>query len=68
MKCKKEFGKRLCHQKRLEENKTQFLQTLEDLKLLAQNDTQIETKDILSLIQNFSKKHTTTREKVIFTL
>jgi death-on-curing family protein len=42
------------NQKRLEENKTQFLQTLEDLKLLAQNNTQIETKDILSLIQNFS--------------
>jgi len=30
------------------------LQTLENLKLLAQNNTQIETKDILSLIQNFS--------------
>ncbi len=42
------------NQKRLEENKTHFLQTLEDLKRLAQNNTQIETKDILSLIQSFS--------------
>ena len=42
------------NQKRLEENKTHFLQTLEDLKLLAQNNTQIENKDILSLIQSFS--------------
>jgi death-on-curing family protein len=42
------------NQKRIEENKTQFLQTLEDLKLLAQNNTQIETKDILTLIQSFS--------------
>lgn len=38
----------------LQKNKSQFLQTLEDLKLLAQNNTQIEAKDILSLIQNFS--------------
>ena len=42
------------NEKVLEKNKTQFLQTLENLKLLAQNNTQIETKDILSLIQNFS--------------
>lgn len=42
------------NEKVLEKNKTQFLQTLEDLKLLAQNNTQIETKDILSLIQSFS--------------
>lgn len=40
--------------KTIEENKTHFLQTLEDLKLLAQNNTQIENKDILSLIQSFS--------------
>jgi death-on-curing family protein len=42
------------NQKRLEENKAQFLQTLEDLKQLAQNNTQVETKEILTLIQNFS--------------
>jgi hypothetical protein len=42
------------NQKRLIENKAQFLQTLEDLKLLAQNNEQIEAKDIISLIQNFS--------------
>jgi death-on-curing family protein len=40
--------------KALEKNKTQFLQTLEDLKVLAQNNTQIETPAILSLIQSFS--------------
>ncbi len=42
------------NQKRLEENKAQFLQTLEDLKFLAQNNTQIEAKEIILLIQNFS--------------
>jgi death-on-curing family protein len=42
------------NQKRLEENKSQFLQTLEDLKQLTQNNTQVETKEILTLIQNFS--------------
>ena len=42
------------NQKRLEENKTQFLKTLEDLKILTQSNQQIETKDILTLIQNFS--------------
>lgn len=42
------------NQRRLEINKTQFLKTLEDLKLLTQNNQQLETKEILSLIQNFS--------------
>ena len=42
------------NQKRLEENKAQFLQTLEDLKILASNNTQLETTAILNLIQNFS--------------
>lgn len=42
------------NQKRLEENKTQFLKTLEDLKILTENNNLIEAKDILSLIQNFS--------------
>ncbi|MEZ4986512.1 MAG: RhuM family protein [Saprospiraceae bacterium] len=42
------------NQKRLEENKTQFLQTLEDLKLLAHNNPSVEIKDILTLIQNFA--------------
>lgn len=42
------------NEKRLEENKTHFLQTLEDLKLIVHGNTQIETKDVLSLIQSFS--------------
>ena len=42
------------NQKRLEENKTQFLKTLEDLKIITENNNFIEAKDILSLIQNFS--------------
>ena len=42
------------NQKRIEENKAQFLRTLEDLKILTENNAQIETKDILSLIQLFS--------------
>ncbi|MBI2257568.1 MAG: virulence protein RhuM/Fic/DOC family protein [Flavobacteriia bacterium] len=42
------------NQKRIEENKFKFLQTLEELKLLAQNNTQLEAKDIILLIQNFS--------------
>ncbi len=41
--------------KRLEENKTQFLQTLEDLKLFSIHNNSIEAKDILSLIQSFSE-------------
>jgi len=40
--------------KMIEQNKQLFLQTLNDLKLLTQNSTKIEIKDILSLIQNFS--------------
>jgi death-on-curing family protein len=42
------------NQKRLEENKVQFLQTLEDLKSLTENNQLVEAKDILSLIQSFS--------------
>lgn len=38
----------------LEQNKIHFLQTLEDLKLLTQNNAQIEAKDVIALIQNFS--------------
>ena len=41
------------NKKRIEENKTQFLQTLEDLKLLSSHTT-LEAKDVLSLIQSFS--------------
>jgi death-on-curing family protein len=44
----------LINYKQIEKNKAQFLETLEDLKLLAQNNEQIEAKDIISLIQNFS--------------
>ena len=40
--------------KRLEETKAQFIQTLEDLKLLTADNYQLETKEILTLIQNFS--------------
>ncbi|MDI9312458.1 MAG: virulence protein RhuM/Fic/DOC family protein [Limnohabitans sp.] len=43
------------NQKRLEENKTQFLQTLEDLKILTANNQHLETKEVLSLIQSFSE-------------
>lgn len=38
----------------LEKNKKQFLQTLNDLKILSQNNQIVETKDILTLIQSFS--------------
>lgn len=41
------------NKKRIEENKAQFLETLEDLKLLSSHTT-IEAKDVLSLIQSFS--------------
>lgn len=37
----------------LEQNKQQFLQTLDDLKILTQNNRLIESKDILSLIRYF---------------
>lgn len=42
------------NQKVLEKNKQQFLQTLDDLKILTQNNRLIESKDVLSLIQSFS--------------
>ncbi len=42
------------NQKRLEENKTLFLQTLNDLKILSHQNNQLEIKDILSLIAGFS--------------
>ena len=38
----------------LEKNKQQFLQTLEDLKLLTKNSDAIDSKEILSLITSFS--------------
>lgn len=38
----------------LQKNKAQFLQNLEDLKILVANNTQLETKAIFNLIQNFS--------------
>jgi death-on-curing family protein len=41
--------------KQLLQNKSQFLQTLEDLKILTTDRPQIEVKDVLSLIQNFSE-------------
>src|SRR5690554_2454460 len=41
------------NQKRIEQNKSEFLKTIEDLKLLSSH-TILDTKDILSLIQTFS--------------
>ncbi|OQY74599.1 MAG: death-on-curing protein [Ignavibacteriales bacterium UTCHB2] len=46
-------GYAINHQQ-LEKNKAQFLQTLADLKILTEGNSQIEAKDILTLIQNFS--------------
>ncbi len=42
------------NQQRLAENKQQFLQTLDDLKILTQGNDNIAAKDMLSLIQTFS--------------
>ena len=42
------------NQKRIEENKQLFLQTLENLKLLAQNNENLDNTELLSLIQSFS--------------
>ncbi len=42
------------NQQRLVENQQQFLQTLEDLKALTHDSPNIETTEILSLIQSFS--------------
>lgn len=42
------------NQKQLELNKTQFLNTLENLKILSKNNIEVEAKDVLSLIQTFS--------------
>ena len=42
------------NQKVVEKNKQQFLQTLENLKILSQNNKLFEVKDVLSLIQSFS--------------
>ncbi|MBZ9786905.1 type II toxin-antitoxin system death-on-curing family toxin [Psychroflexus sp. CAK57W] len=42
------------NQKQLELNKTQFLNTLENLKILSKNSIEVEAKDVLSLIQTFS--------------
>lgn len=41
------------NQRRIEQNKIEFLKTIEDLKLLSSYTT-LEAKDILSLIQSFS--------------
>jgi death-on-curing family protein len=42
------------NQQRIEQNKTQFLKTLDDLKILSENNSRMEVKDILSLIKSFS--------------
>jgi death-on-curing family protein len=43
------------NQNQILKHKTQFLQTLEDLKILTTDRPQIEVKDVLSLIQTFSE-------------
>ncbi|MCF6279397.1 MAG: virulence RhuM family protein [Flavobacteriaceae bacterium] len=42
------------NQKILEKNKDLFLKTLNDLKILTQNNTNIDTKNVLTLVQSFS--------------
>ena len=42
------------NESQLEQNKQQFLQTIEDLKVLAQDNSALETEGVLSLIQSFS--------------
>ena len=42
------------NQKRLEKNKAQFLKTLEDLKILTENNHQLKATDVLMLIESFS--------------
>lgn len=42
------------NQKQLEKNKLQFIQALEDLKILTRNNHQLKTSDVLTLIQSFS--------------
>lgn len=42
------------NQKVLKNNKQEFLKVLESLKILTENNKQIDTKDVLSLIQSFS--------------
>ena len=42
------------NESRIQENKDLFLKTIEDLKLLTENVSQIESKDLLSLIESFS--------------
>jgi death-on-curing family protein len=42
------------NESRIQQNKSLFLKTIEDLKLLTENVTQIESKDLLSLIESFS--------------
>ena len=39
---------------RIQQNKALFLQTIEDLKILTQNISVVESKDLLSLIESFS--------------
>ena len=42
------------NESRIQQNKDLFLKTIEDLKLLTENVSQIDTKDLLSLIESFS--------------
>lgn len=39
----------------LKRNKAQFIKTLEDLKILTKENSQLKAKDVLTLIQSFSK-------------
>src|SRR5699024_4627751 len=42
------------NRERIQKNKSQFINTLEDLKILSKDNLNLETEDVLSLIQNFS--------------
>jgi death-on-curing family protein len=42
------------NESRIQQNKDLFLKTIEDLKLLTENVSQIDSKDLLSLIESFS--------------
>jgi death-on-curing family protein len=42
------------NESRIQQNKTLFLKTIENLKILTENVSQIDSKDLLSLIESFS--------------
>lgn len=42
------------NKERIQKNKEEFIKTVEDLKILSEDNRLLDTKDVLSLIQNFS--------------